>query len=348
MVPGELIPSNDLLARPADLRARMDETGFVLLRGLLPHVEVLDLRRAVLECCRQGGWLLEGSDPLDGQVDPARACVEPEPAFLDVYYRVQRLEAFHALAHHSALLGTMSTLVSEPALLHPQKIARLIFPQNVEHTTPPHQDFVFIQGTPQTYTAWIPLGDCPKELGGLQLNAGSHRGGVREYHPSLGAGGMSIPPETLPDCWHSTDYRTGDVVVFHSMMVHRGLPNLTRDRLRLSVDYRYQAPSQPICETSLRPHMGELTWEEVYRGWKSTDRQYYWTRAQLRVVPYDPRYVANRDREAFELARQGNPVARAALLRIAQRDPDPSRREEARQALAKLEPFLARDRARTS
>lgn len=319
----------------------MDRDGSLFLRGLLPRPDVMELRGALLECCRDSGWLVDGFELLDARVDVSRACVEPEPAFLDVYYRIQRLEAFHAFAHHPALLGVMTTLLGGPALSHPQKIARLIFPQNLEHTTPPHQDFVFIQGTPETYTAWIPLGDCPKELGGLKVNAGAHRGGMYKYHVSLGAGGMSIPPETLPDRWHSTDYRAGDVVIFHSLMVHQGLPNLTRDRLRLSVDYRYQAPSQPICEASLRPHMGELTWEEIYRGWKSVDHQYYWKRADLKVVPYDPQYVENRNREAFEAARQGNPVARAALLRIAQRDPDPSRREEARRALAELETLLA-------
>ncbi|MBI3455554.1 MAG: phytanoyl-CoA dioxygenase family protein [Candidatus Rokubacteria bacterium] len=340
----EFVPSNDLLDRPADLRGRMDRDGFLFLRGLLPRDEVVEVRRALLECCREGGWLVGGSELGEARVDAARACVEPEPAFLDVYYRVQRREAFHTFAHHPALLRVMATLLGEPPLPHPQKIARFIFPQNLDHTTPPHQDFVFIQGTPETYTAWIPLGDCPKALGGLQLDAGSHRGGILEYHASLGAGGMSIRPETLPDRWHSTDYRAGDVVVFHSLMVHRGLPNLTGDRLRLSVDYRYQAPSQPICETSLRPHMGELTWEEVYRGWQATAYRYYWKRLDLRIVPYDPRYVEKRDREAFELARQGNPVARAALLRIAQRNPDPSRRAEAQRALAELESRLPAQR----
>ncbi len=51
---------------------------------------------------------------------------------------------------------------------------------------------------------------------------------------------------------------------------------------------------------------------------------------------FDTSYFANRDREAFLLAERGNPVARPALLRIAQRDPDPAKRERARQALAAL------------
>ena len=40
--------------------------------------------------------------------------------------------------------------------------------------TPAHQDFPFIQGSARTFTTWIPLGECPRELGGLQVNAGTH------------------------------------------------------------------------------------------------------------------------------------------------------------------------------
>ena len=142
----ELDPANDLLAMPPALRTRLDEDGFVFLRGVLRRQAVLGVRRAILECCRAGGWLVPGSTLEDGTTDPARACVEPEPAFLAVYREVQKREAFHALAHDPALLDLAERLLGEPAFPHPNKIARLSFPGNVQHTTPPHQDFPFIQG----------------------------------------------------------------------------------------------------------------------------------------------------------------------------------------------------------
>ena len=74
-------------------------------------------------------------------------------------------------------------------LPHPQKIARLWFPQYTEHTTPMHQDFVPLPSSFSTYTFWAPVGDCPLELGGLAVLPGSHKiGKVREHHFSLGAG----------------------------------------------------------------------------------------------------------------------------------------------------------------
>ena len=338
----EFRPSNDLINRPDELRARLGEEGHLFFRGLLPRDEVMKVRRAILERCRDAGWLVEGTELMDGIVDPTKACVEPEPAFLAVYREVQKLEAFHTFAHRPELLGIVEAVLGEPALPHPNKIARFSFPQNVRHTTPAHQDFPFIQGTAETFTTWIPLGDTPRELGGLKIDAGTHRDRVYDHHISFGAGGMGIDPNSLADNWHSTDYQAGDVLLFHSMIVHQALPNLTPDRLRLSVDYRYQARSQPIAESNLAaPHTGQISWEEVYRGWSSTDLQYYWKKVDLAVSAFDTGYFANRDREAFEAAERGDPVARPALLRIAQRDPDPAKRERAQQILADLDRRLA-------
>jgi hypothetical protein len=339
-----LSPATVLLARPEALRTRLAEDGALYFPGLLPPGPVLALRREVLGCCEAGGWLGPGTDPAEGVADPARATVEPEPAFLAVYREVQKLEAFHALGHRPELLALAEAVLGEPVLPHPTKIARLSFPGNVRHTTPAHQDYPFIQGAAETYTTWVPLGDVPRPLGGLQVNLGTHRQGVYPHHISLGAGGMGIDPAELPDRWHTADYRAGDVLLFHSHMVHRALPNLTPDRLRLSVDFRYQPLSQPIAEKSLHPHTGALGWPEVYAGWRSTALQYYWRRPEgpeVKISGYDTGYFAHRDQEAYQAAARGDEVARPALLRIAQRDPDPAQRERAARALAELEARLA-------
>ncbi|MBI2941167.1 MAG: phytanoyl-CoA dioxygenase family protein [Chloroflexi bacterium] len=338
----EFVVSNHLLGKPDELRARLGEEGYLFFRGLVPQDDVLQVRRAILECCREAGWLIEGSDLLEGRADVAKTCVDLDPAYVQVYQRVLRLEVFHTLAHHPAVLGVISAVLGEPAVPHPLKIARLMFPQNVAYTTPAHQDFVFIQGTPETYTCWMPLGNCPPALGGLKVNPATHRSGLyKEYHIRTGPGGMGIDEEALPDRWLSTDYQPGDALIFHSFLVHQALPNLTADRLRLSVDYRYQAASQPISEISVKPHGSLLTWEEVYRDWKSMDLQYYWQKLNLTVASHSREFVQTRNDEAFELARQGNPIARRVLLGIAERDTDPARREQAREALAALDRVLA-------
>ena len=145
-------------------------------------------------------------------------------------------------------------------------------------------------GLARLATAWIPLGDCPKTLGSLAVLAGSHHGGVYPVHPATGAGGLGIDTEELPYRWAASDFEAGDVVFFHSHTVHKGLPNLSRDRLRLSVDYRYQPASQPVVQSSLEPHYGQLQWDEIYRNWKSDRYQYYWKDLPLQMVDWTPRY----------------------------------------------------------
>ena len=73
------------------------------------------------------------------------------------------------------------------------------FPQFVEHTTPIHQDFVHFQGHHDNLTCWTPVGDCPRDLGGLAVLRGSHRvDRVLQHHFSLGAGSLqSVVPEVL-------------------------------------------------------------------------------------------------------------------------------------------------------
>jgi len=286
----EFVISNDLLANPQALRERAQEEGYLFFRGMIDREAIRSVRRQILERCAQAGWLRPGTDVREGIAAPGVAYVEPEPAYMAVYNQVMKMEDFHALAHQPALLHMFDALFDEPTLVHPRNIARIIFPQNVKYTTPAHQDFIHVQGAEETWTAWIPLGDCPRDLGSLALLPGSHRGGVYPVHSAYGAGGLGIDTDRLPHEWAASDFALGDVVVFHSLTVHKGLPNLSPDRIRLSVDYRYQGVSRPITQGSLLPHFAQVTWEEAYANWKSDRYQYYWKDLPLNVVDWTPKY----------------------------------------------------------
>jgi hypothetical protein len=287
---GEAAPfreSNDAIGVAAELRDRMAEDGYLFFRGLVARESILAARRDILDCCAEAGWLKPGTPVPDGIAAEGVAWTEPQPGFMAVYNRLQRSEAFHSLAHDPALVSMLKRLFGEPVLPHPRNIARIIFPQNTLHTTPAHQDFIHVQGTPETYTAWIPLGDCPRPLGSLVVLAGSHRAGILPVHQAYGAGGVGIDTEELALRWVGGDFQLGDAVVFHSLAVHKALANLTLDRIRLSVDYRYQPLSHPVAEGSLLPHHAQVGWPEVYEGWRSDRYQYYWERLHVRRVGRD-------------------------------------------------------------
>jgi ectoine hydroxylase-related dioxygenase (phytanoyl-CoA dioxygenase family) len=287
--------ANDALGHPDELRARMERDGCLFFRRLVDPEALLAVRRDILQLCREAGWLAESSELMEGVAAPGVRHVEPEPDYMVVYDQVMRLESFHALAHDPALLAMYRDLMGEPVLVHPRNIARIIFPRNTKYTTPAHQDYIHIQGTPETFTAWIPLGDCPREFGSLSILAGSHRKGLLPTHAAYGAGGRGVETDDLGLPWLEGDFRLGDSVIFHSHAVHRALDNTTSDRLRLSVDFRYQGVSQPVVEGSLLPHFARLTWDEIYTGWSSERYQYYWRDLPLNVAPFDRSLYARLD-----------------------------------------------------
>jgi len=290
------LESNDALSDAAELQRRMAQDGYLFFRSLIDPASLLEVRRDLLLLCRQAGWLVEGRELSEGIAKPGQACHEPEARFMEVYNRIMKLESFHALAHYPPMLHLYRRLLAEEVLVHPRNIARLIFPQDEKYTTPAHQDWIHVQGTPETYTSWIPLSDCPFSLGGLVVMAGSHRSGIFKTHSAYGAGGLGIDTERLPFQWVGSEFRLGDVLIFHSHTVHKALPNRDPERLRLSVDYRYQGVSQPIAPGSLQPHHGQITWEEVYQGWKSADYQYYWRKWELKVVPFQHDHPGRREK----------------------------------------------------
>jgi hypothetical protein len=329
------VDSSEIVGNGGALAERLDRDGYLYVKGLLPRDEVLRVRGRFLAAIAGAGWLRKGTATDDAIADPAKACVDPQPGFVEVLRRFYRGPDGHALKLHPNVIGLFEHLLGEPVLAHPLLIPRCIFPQRPDFTTPSHQDYPHIQGTPETFSLWLPLGDCPSEMGGIAIARGSHRDGVRDFTVSSGAGGMEVV-DPLEGSWVGGPMAAGDVLIFHSLTVHKGRPN-TSDRLRMSLDNRYQRASEPICERCLVPYAGCGSWDEIYAGWDRPELMYYWQDAAPRVAEYDMRYYEQRDRIAFDLAERGDPLASAVLLRIVQRDPSAAKRERASALLAALE-----------
>ncbi len=333
----DYLDSTDALNDAPELMRRIRRDGYLFFRKLLPPEPLTDLRLRFLSILRDAGWT-RPDRPLEQAVANLEArCVESDPAYNQVQYdRMYRVRAFHLLQHHPALLGLFERMLGAPVLPHPRVIGRTIFPGEDKYATPPHQDYVYIQGTPDTYTAWIPLSDCPAEMGGLAVAAGSHVSGVREdLRLAPGVGGLEVA-DPLDGTWVYRPYGLGDVVVFHSLTVHKGLSNGT-DRLRLSVDYRYQRASEPIVSDSLEPDWKRVTWDQVYAGWEGSEFTYYWRKFDLALEPFDYGYARKLEALVFEMAEAGDQRSRTYLQRIVARDPDPERREQAKRRLTALD-----------
>jgi hypothetical protein len=334
------LDSTDALQDGPELRRRMERDGYLFIRGLVPAPALEALRLQMLAIARQGGWVQEGTPLPDAIADLRGFSLEPEPAYMQVYRPMYLLPEFHALQHHPSLMEFLGRLLDGPALPHPRIIGRIIFPQKEAFTSPAHQDFIPIQGTPDTYTAWIPLSALPPEMGGLEVAEGAHRQGVYEFRPALGAGGLEIL-EPFEGRWRGGPFAQGDALFFHSLTPHRGAPNSSR-ALRLSLDARYQRADQPIAPGSLQPHSPPMSWEEIYAGWPSAadGLKYYWKKTALEIKPYDNTYHERRDELAVEMAQRGDARAYSTLQRIVARDSDPEKKQQAAELLAKLDAKL--------
>lgn len=340
----ELRTSNDVQNDAVELKQRLDDDGYLFFRGLLGADRLLDLRRQMLTLMQAGGWLVKGTDPMEGIANVDSRVTEGDPGYTDVYHEVYKLQAFHQIAHCDEVMDVLERVRQSPMMPLPQKVARLWFPKYTEHTTPTHQDFVHFQGTHDNLTCWSPVGDCPRELGGLAVLHGSHKvGRVLDHGFSLGAGSLHLDSnahsELDSDQWHTTDFEVGDTLMFTGLTVHKALPNVTEDRLRVSLDNRYQRIGDPIMDHMLTPHlatMNPISWDEIYQDWASEDCKFYWKQFDNPVLPQIMSYSDRAFSEALTLAQSGDERAVLHLGRIANRAPDSERGIAALKVLSEL------------
>ena len=329
------LDSSDALDDRDSLQQRLDRDGYLFLEGFFERSLVLGLRRRLLEIASRHGFL-DAAHPLEhGVANLAAACIEPEPRYVNALREMYVLEAMHDLKHHGRVLDLFERLLRAPVLPHPMMVLRNVFPQKQEYTTPAHQDYVHNQGTPDTYTLWVPLCDCPVEMGCVEVAAGSHKSGVYDFRVARTAGNLEII-ESFDGQWVGNGFAAGDVLIFQSMTAHRAFPNRSR-KLRQSVDMRYQRAAEPIIPKELRPYFAiKMTWDEVQKNWQSDRHKDYWKRYDLNVVPYDRGYLERRDEMALEAAERGDPNAIETLMLIEMRDPDPAKRQRASDLMAQL------------
>jgi len=284
------VESNDILDNPDALLRRFLRDGYLFVRDLLPRDDVLNLRRQILECCRDGGWLRDGTDVMEGITDhePVR---EGDKVWAPVYEQIQKLETFHRMKLHPDVQRLMEALFDEAVFCYPMTIARLAFPNDNAHATHPHQDWLYNQGSIFNVSCWAPLGDIPVTVGGLKVLAGSHKGGFLIPHPAPGPGGQTVDVDSnLP--WVASDFRAGDLLAFHGFVVHGARENHTPDRIRLSMDFRYAGISHTITDVPMNPHRNwaypkKFSWDNLDADWQDQELKRYWERGpKMKIVPF--------------------------------------------------------------
>ena len=273
-----LLPDGtSLLKDPQLLHALAHNEGVVLLRGLIPQMDLEPVRQVMTTAAKEVGWLTRGKG-LPGVVESGS-----DPCWQRWYQKVQSARVFHALPHVPAIQAAMRCVLGGAVLTHPRNIARCVGPRTKAFTTPPHQDVWYIGGTSNIWTLWAPMTDCPEELGGLAVLPKTHLLGHLASRQATGAGGRGIAC-ALGDTWAWEPLVAGDVLIFHGQTIHQGCDNQS-ERLRLSVDLRFQRADEPVRHDSLEPHYHLQSWEDIYRDWAPDDKlRYFWQRQKLKII----------------------------------------------------------------
>lgn len=255
--------ANDVTA----LRARMENDGYVFLRNFWPRREVQAVRDSLTAQLDRLGFLPAGFPRDEARCLPDRAVGRAMGNPLDQ----------HDPALRELLFGERMMRFFDDFLGGRARHLDFIWfrTKGRGHGSPVHCDLVYMgRGTHQLYTAWVPLGDIPLEMGGLLLLEGSHRKSAElqaylsrdvdtycENHADAAEfaagrkwwdGTLSKNPlalqRSLGGRWLTAEeFRLGDVLFFPMTLVHGSLDNNT-DRIRLSTDTRYQLASEPVDE----------------------------------------------------------------------------------------------------
>jgi hypothetical protein len=247
-----------------DLRERLDEDGYLFVRGLLDRAEVQAGRRELLE----------------------------QPELRQDY--PMRSELLRSVIQGPRIMDFFAGLFGAPARSYDFIWLRS---QPPSYGIAPHCDTVFMgRGTPDVLTCWTPFGDIALRGGGLMLLEGSHRtsqerlasyleqdvdtycengpnaeavrsgqmkwehwreyAASKEWNGEITGDALELSREWGGRWLTADEYRMGDVLVFTMRTVHAGTDNET-DPLRLSTDSRYQPADQPIDERWVRGEHGE-------------------------------------------------------------------------------------------
>lgn len=248
---GWLRESNDILSDPVALRTRLEEEGYLLLRGLHDPEKVLAARKAILENLDANGQIDRRYPLMDGVVaEGARG------AFLGGSKALTRSLAFLNLVESAEIMGFFAQFLQGDVLTFDYKWLRVVGPGDF---TGAHYDVVYMgRGTLNLYTVWTPIGDVTLDMGPLAILVGSHRfEKIKETYGKMDVdrdrveGWFTTNPMEMVDRyggrWATSEFKAGDALIFGMFTMHASLNNVS-NRYRISCDTRYQRADEPVDE----------------------------------------------------------------------------------------------------
>ncbi|MBI5093107.1 MAG: phytanoyl-CoA dioxygenase family protein [Candidatus Hydrogenedentes bacterium] len=254
---GELRETPGALRDGALMRKRLEEDGYVLVRGALNPDDVLAARAEVF------GRLLEVGEVREPAIEGVSTGTSRRKELCDdlgAFWRsVCEGPVLRSVTHAGPMLDLMATLLGGPVRPFDFLWLRPMPPRRASAF---HFDHVYMnRGTDHLFTVWTPLGEVPICDGPILLVEGSHKWDdlIAQYRgfdvdkDKSRPGHVTTEPVTLARergaRLITTDFHAGDVLIMTMFMLHGSLDNCSpQNRFRLSSDTRYQLASEPVDE----------------------------------------------------------------------------------------------------
>ncbi len=249
---------------------QFETTGYVILKGFYPDRVVEAARRDAEELVERFAQRLMADGKISRdhagsafETRLARICEDAPEESPHIFRKELHLAGMYDVFFYPPLLDIVQALLGEELRLYPNYSIRPKLPGHAPTLVLWHQDGgytyqVHRDGNHSADTVdalrmvnvWSPLVPAQEANGCMQFIPGTHLIGMarhedREFY-------LEITREDLEpyvDQAVSIELDPGDIVLFHNMLYHQGLPNLS-DQVRWSMDWRYQDARQPTLRST--------------------------------------------------------------------------------------------------
>lgn len=245
-----------------DFRQTYLRDGVAILPGFLkgdPLFEALmtDLRQIARHLSGIAGVPDDGTADLANQLT---ALAKVDRALVGKIYdlgtRPNKLLSGMMLKLHPAFIEMTKAVFDEPdAIIATPSLSDTlhVFPPGADSyrfNLPIHQDYPYLLQSPDQVTFWISMSKRCKDVGGMTVWCGSHHLGIRpqrrDTNKHLECVTDDIDLTKYEEVAVDADY--GDVVVFHSNILHRSEKNHSKDGTRIVQLFRFSDLKNPEAE----------------------------------------------------------------------------------------------------
>jgi phytanoyl-CoA hydroxylase len=214
--------------------------GYCIARNLISHSEIDRLLSNFVSLVNQA-TNSSFSDALSPEL--AEALIVDRNLKSTLYNDVRKPNWLVHFSSLNELVTTVRSIAGENIALMSKIPLRIDAPRETSELAVWHQDYFYVKGNSDVVTAWIPLQDTTYLNGCLSVMPRSHTLGPVAHDGAIGK--HHFPTKYFDREIRLVEMNKGDVLFFHSALIHTGNINLSKS-IRYSVQARYSPANKPI------------------------------------------------------------------------------------------------------